>query len=104
MCGTEPWMVQGGEDESPWCPRLRCHRVHKQKSNLCSQNGRGNALSFSIRILSFVLLQPLKNCHSEQQLEIISVTVQQGAVTEPTRGRLTLVKQQSLTSDCQVVQ
>lgn len=60
-------------------------------------------LSFSKRILSFVLLQSLTNCHSEQQLEIISVTVQQGAVTEPTRG-LILVKQQSLTSDCQVVQ
>lgn len=32
-----------------------------------------------------VLFQPLKNCHSEQQIEVISVIVQQVIVTELTK-------------------
>lgn len=42
-------------------------------------------------ILSFVLFQPLKNCHSEQQTEVISLIVQQVIVTELTKGLLICV-------------
>lgn len=35
---------------------------------------------------SLVLFQPLKNCHSEQQIEVISMIVQQVTVTELTKG------------------
>lgn len=36
----------------------------------------------------YSLFQPLKNCHSEQQIEVISVIVQEVAVTELTKGLL----------------
>lgn len=47
----------------------------------------------------YSLFQPLKNCHSEQQIEVISVTV---AVTELAKGLLIWVWQQSLTCDWEV--
>lgn len=41
-------------------------------------------------VYSFVLLQPLKACHSKRQVEVISVIVQQVTVTELTKGPLIL--------------
>lgn len=54
----------------------------ERKRSLRSQNGKGIHLdSFSNRYtLSSVLCRPLKNCPSEQQIEVISVTVQQVTV------------------------
>lgn len=65
----------------------------KRKSSLSSQNGKRNTTytAFHKGILSFVLFQPLKNCHLKQQVEVISVIVQQVTVTELTKGLLILV-------------
>lgn len=47
--------------------------------------------AFQKGILAFALSQPLKNCHSEQQIEVISVIVPEVTVTELTKGLLILV-------------
>lgn len=73
----------------------------KRKSSWSSRNGKGNTADIAFRkgVLAFVLSQPLKNCHSKQQIEIVSVIVQQVTVTELTKSPLILVSQQSLTGD-----
>lgn len=50
-----------------------------KKQFMFSEWKRNSALT------ALVLFQPLKNCHSEQQIEVISVIVQQVIVTELTK-------------------
>lgn len=55
--------------------------------------GKETPLTQLFKDVPSVLLQPLKNCHSERQTEVISVIVQQVTVTELTKGPLNLAEQ-----------
>lgn len=75
---TKEPVAWGGRRGSVWpqpLPMIQACAVER--------NGKGiHVDSFSNRyVLSSVLCQPLKNCPSEQQVEVISVTVQQVTVT-----------------------
>lgn len=95
VCGTHLWKVQErGGRESPYHPGLRCRSVQQKDETLFTfskQKKEYRPHSFSDTYPLFRFVPPIQECHSEQKIEVISVTVQHVTVTELTEGFLILV-------------